>query len=231
MIALSREHVEHVRPRNRRPLQRLSGLFTKKRLAKSQPVNVDKNPLQVETTDSTSEKDGIDVGLALRNEKIEKARSLASAARRQRQQITANSANMHTALLERLEAKLLAYEMECTELRELVEVRRISLPVPSLDFPSENTSSVSNIQLLEKLEVLLLAREKECTKVRKLLVQATKRGESRTQKGTSNRISLAAHLEAPNLALRKQNSARSKKSQKSARSTKSVSWDCCSQLT
>jgi hypothetical protein len=230
MIVLSREYA---RPHNRRPIQRLAGLFTKK-VSKSQPVNVDKNPSKVKTTDSTSEKEGIDVGLALRNEKIEKARSVASAARRQRQQITANLSIMHSALLERLKAKLLANEMECTELRELVEVRRISLSVPSLDFQLENTSSVGNIQQLEKLEVLLLEREKECTKVRRLLVQASKRGESRTQKGTSNRISLAAHLEAPNLALRKQHSARSKKSQnsarrkksqKSSRSTKSVSWE------
>jgi hypothetical protein len=224
MITSSRAYV-----RPRRPLRRLSGLFTKK-VAKSQPVNVEKLPSQVKTVDSSSEKDGIGVGAALRNEKIENARSVASAAHQQRQQNAANSSNMHNALLERLEAKLLADEMECTELRELVEARRPGIPVAL----SVNPPSVGDIQLLEKLESLLLAREKECTKVRRLLEQARKKGEEpQTPKCTNNRISLAAHLEAPNLALRKQASTRSKKSllrkQKSSRSTKSntksVSWE------
>jgi hypothetical protein len=237
----------YVRPLNCRPLRRLSGLFTKK-VTKSQPVIAEEIPSRVKivdrsskktvdsssekTVDSSCEKDDIGVGAALRNEKIENARSVASAARQQRQQNAVKSSNMHNALLERLEAKLLVDEMECTELRELVEARRPGLPV-SLSFQPINSPSIGETQLLEKLEALLLTREKECTKVRRLLVQAKKRSEPQTQKGTSNRISLAAHLDAPNTALRKQPSSRSKKTvlrkQKSSRSTKSstksVSWE------
>jgi hypothetical protein len=237
----------YARPLNCRPLRRLSGLFTKK-VAKSQPVIAEEIPSQVKTANSSSkntvdtsssektvdrssEKD-VGVGAALRNEKIENARSIASAARQQRQQNADKSSNMHNALLERLEAKILVDEMECTELRELVEARKPGIAV-SLSVQPIKLPSVGDTHLLEKLEALLLTREKECTKVRRLLVQAKKRGESQTQKGTSNRISLAAHLDAPNSALRKQPSARSKNSvlrkQKSSRttksSTKSVSWE------
>jgi hypothetical protein len=230
MIASSNAYV---RANNYRPLRRLSGLFSKK-VAKSQPTNVEKQSSQVKTVDSSCEKDRIGVGAALRNEKIENARSAANAARQRRQQDTANSSNMHNALLERLEAKLIADEMECTELRELVKAQRPVIPVGRSVQPIESPS-MGDIQLLEKLEALLLTREKECTKVRRLLVKAKKRSEPVTQKDPSNRISLAAHLDAPNTALKKQPSARSKKSvlrkQKSSRSTKStksstksVSW-------
>jgi uncharacterized protein YqfA (UPF0365 family) len=114
----------------------LSGLFTKK-VAKGQPVIAEEIPSQVKPVDSSSEKtvdissekDGIGVGAALRNEKIENARSVASAARQQRQQDAVKSSNMHNALLERLEAKLLVDEMECTELRELVDAMRPGIPV------------------------------------------------------------------------------------------------------
>jgi hypothetical protein len=212
------------RPHNRGPFQRVTELFTRNQ-GKSQPVKVEKNPSQVKTSASTSEKDGIDVGAALRNEKIENARSIASAARHQRQQNIATSSNMHNALLERLEAKLLANDTECTELRMLVEFRRqgcpISLSVLNLDILPEKSSSVGDMQLLEKVEALLLAREKEGTNVRRLLVQARKRDEPQAQKGTTNRMSLAAHLDAPNSALRRQTSFfRSKKSTFSFRSKK-----------
>jgi hypothetical protein len=249
MIASSNDYV---RPHNFRPLRRLSGLFSRT-VAKSHPVNVEKVPPSqvttvktiktvkavkavktvktVKTVDSSCEKDSIGVGAALRNEKIENARSAANAARQQRQKDTANSSNMHNALVERLEAKLLAHEMECTELRELVKARR-PLPVYLSLQPTE-PPSVEDFQLREKLETLLLVREKECTKVRRLLVKASKRGEPETQKATCNRKSLAAHLEGHNTALRKQSSVRSKNSvlrkQKSSRSTKSstksVSWE------
>jgi hypothetical protein len=235
-----------VRPLNCRPLRRLSGLFTKK-VTKSQPV-IEEIPTQVKTVnssskktvdsssektvDSCSEKDDIGLGAALRNEKIENARSAARAARQQRQQNAVKSSNMQSALLERLEAKLLVDEMECTELRELVEARRPGIPV-SLSIQPINSPSIGDTQLLKKLEALLLTREKECTKVRRLLAQAKKRSEPQTPKGTSNRISLAAHLDAPNTALCRQPSSRSKNSvlrkQKSSRSTKSstksVSWE------
>jgi hypothetical protein len=237
----------NVRPHNRRPLQCLTGLFTRK-LAKSQPVDAEKNPSPVktvtdsnsETTDIKSEKDGIDVGAALRNEKIENARSIARAARQQRKQNTAASSNMHDALLERLEAKLLTNEMKCMELRKLrVGVGiPVSLSLLSVDFHPEKFSSVGDTRLLEKLEALLLARETEGTKFRRLLEQARKRGEPPAPKGTTNRVSLATHLEASNSGLRRQASSRSKKTtsssrskksvlrkQKSSRSTKSVSWE------
>lgn len=216
----------------RRPLKRLSGLFTKKVAAKTQPTNVENVPSQVKIVDSSSEKDGIGVGAALRNEKIESARSAACAARQQRQQNTVNSSKMHNSLLERLEAKLLADETECTELRELVEFRRSGIPV-SLSVQPKDSPSVLDIQLLGKLEALLLEREKECTKVRRLLVQAKKRSEPRPENSTSNHISLGAHLDTPKAALRKQPSTHSKNSalrrQRSSRSTKSttksVSWE------
>jgi hypothetical protein len=198
------------RPHNRGPFQRVTELFTRKQVKST----------QVKTSDSTSEKESIGVGAALRNEKIENARSIASAARHQRQQDIATSSNMYNALLERLEAKLLANDMECTELRMLVELLRqgcpISLSVLNLDILPEKSSSVVDIQLLERVEALLLAREKEGTNVRRLLVQARKRDEPPAQKGSTNRMSLAAYLDAPNSAPRRQTSSRSKKSTSSS---------------
>jgi hypothetical protein len=135
-----------------------------------------------EVENSNSEKDGINIGATLRNEKIENAPSIANAARRQRQRqpTTADPAFiMQNALVERLEAKakllanekectnlpkLLANEKECINLQNLAVAGRLGIPV-SLSMlslgcdPEKDWSCVVDDFLLQKLE----AKENECT--------------------------------------------------------------------
>jgi hypothetical protein len=66
-------------PHNRHPIKRVVGLFTTKKLAISQHGDVEKTPLQVDS--SSPEKDRYKIGAAMRNEKIENARSIANAVR------------------------------------------------------------------------------------------------------------------------------------------------------
>jgi hypothetical protein len=78
------------------------------------------------------------VGSLMRNNKIENARSIASTIRVQRQQehqtvaLTSTTSIMRNALLERLEAKLLANAMEFTELERLVDAWKGGVPAALL---------------------------------------------------------------------------------------------------
>jgi hypothetical protein len=95
---------------------------------------------------SSTVKDEIKMGAAIRSEKIERARNIATAIRQQRQQQQ-----------ETLEAKLLANERGLTELRKLVD--------------TWNGEEIT----LRKLEAVVLMKEKECEKTRKLVAETFNR--------------------------------------------------------
>jgi hypothetical protein len=207
-----------VRPHSRRPLKIVTGLLRK--LSKSKLVDeedTEKTQLQVEN--SSPEKGKNSIGAVMRNEKIETALSISNAVRQQRQQQSASSRSiMQDALLERLEAKLLTSQTECTELRKLAEARKRGIPVSlsslNLGCDPEQDSCLGDSYLLKKLEALVLVKEEECTKARKLLVEAIKRGLPRTQKDTSRYscLSLSNHLHSPKSVLRPPASPPTKKS-------------------
>jgi hypothetical protein len=219
-----------LRPHSRRPLKRL---FSKKPVS-SQPVVTE----QVKT-EIIPENDS--VGAAMRNEKIASARSIAIAVQQQRQQKTASGISiMQNALLERLEAKLLKNEIECTELRKLVEARKRGVPVSlaslHLGFEQENDVSLGDSYLLKKLEAVVVLKEEECKKARRLSNEARKRGISQAQKDSLCE-SLSTHLGKPKSVLRSRSSSSTvslsthltsnKKSvlrSRSSCSTKSVTW-------
>jgi hypothetical protein len=176
-----------------------------KSLAKSQLVHAE---------NCSPKEDGISVvaiGAVMRSEKIDNAQSIASAIRRQRQEqqaptptsSPASSSIMRKALLERLETKLLANELECTELRKLTEARKRGIPVSlaSLDLPENG--DCDNDVLLQKLEALVLEKENKCTKVRKLLAEARKRDSPKCC------VSPSTPMKAPASILRPQASPRS----------------------
>jgi hypothetical protein len=154
----------------------------------------------------------------MRYEKIETALSISNAVRQQRQQESATSACiMQNALLERLEAKLLSNEMECTELRKLAEARKRGIPVSlsslNLGCDPEQGSCLGDSYLLKKLEALVLLKEEECAKARQLFVEASKRVLPPTQKGTTScLVSLSNHLNSPKSVLRPPASPRTTKS-------------------
>jgi hypothetical protein len=139
-------------------------------------------------------KKGVSIGAAdMRNETIERARSIASAIREQQEQqpqTAPRSFIMHNALLKRLEAKLLANEMECTELQELADAWKGGIPVSTtllhLGWEPEKVSSLGDASyLLQKVEALVLVKREECNKVRKLALVARKRDStSRDPKGS-----------------------------------------------
>jgi hypothetical protein len=190
-----------VRPHNRRPFRIMPGLFVKKVL-NSNLVHTKEAPSQQQVDDSGP----VNIGTVMRNEKIENARSIASAIREQRQQKAATSSlTLHNALLGRLEAKLLSNEMECTELRKLAEARKRGIPVSltslKLGFEPETDSCMGSKCLLQKLNALVLMKEEACTKVRKLLTCARKRDTARM-----------AQTATPRSILRKQFSFACKKS-------------------
>jgi hypothetical protein len=206
-------------PGQRRLHHRMLGLFTRKPRKTSQQHVVDED---TEVENSSSEKDGISIGATLRNEKIEKARSIANAAyqERQRQQTTAADPTciMQNALAERLEAKLLATEKECTDLRKLAEEGKRALPV------SLSLLNLEDILIQNKLELLLVSKENECTKVRKLLAEASKRGMSRSQHahGVPTSISTTqSKTPTPRPILKRQ---------PSSKSSKQVTWGALSAL-
>jgi hypothetical protein len=147
----------------------------------------------------------VKIGTVMRNEKIENARSIASTISEHRQHKAATSPLMHNALLERLEAKLLTNEMECTELRKLAEARTRGIPVSlitlKLGFEPESDSCMGSKCLLQKLNALVSLKEEACTKVRKLLIGARKRDMART-----------TQTKTPRSILRKQPSFTGKKS-------------------
>jgi hypothetical protein len=190
-----------LRPHSRRPLKRL---FSKKPVL-SQPVAAEE---QVKT-ESIPENDS--VGAAMRNEKIANARSIAIAVQQQRQQKTATAISiMQNALLERLEAKLLKNEIECTELRKLVEARKRGVPVSlaslHLGFEQEKDLCLGDSHLLKKLEAVVALKEEECKKARRLSNEARKRGTSQSQKDALC-MSLSTHLGKPKSVLRTRSSS------------------------
>jgi hypothetical protein len=221
---------------------RMLGLLTRRNLWKtSQSVDEDTDKtllLQDEEQNSCPEKDRMSLGATLRNEKIENARSIANAARQQRQrQPTATDPvfTMQNALAERLETKLLANEKECTDLRKLlanekesINIRnlatagRLGLPV-SLSMlslgcdPERDWSCVVDDVLLQKLE----AKEKECAKGRKLLAEASKRVISRShyENGVPTTISTPSKTTRPIL-----------RREPSSKSSKQVTWGALSSL-
>jgi hypothetical protein len=124
------------------------------------------------------------IAAEIRNETIERARSAASAILGQQQeekqeqenQLTAEStaSDMKHLLLERLEAKLLANEMECAELQELADAWSGGIPISitllHLGWEPEKVSSLGDSSfLLRKVEALVLVRKEECHKIRKLV--------------------------------------------------------------
>lgn len=196
-----------LRPHNRRPLKRLFSLAKKPIVSQPDVVK------QVET-DIFPENDS--VGAAMRNEKIANARSIATAVQQQRHHKTATAASiMHNALLERLEAKLLKNEIECTELRKLVEARKRGVPVSlaslHLGFEQEKDVFLGDSYLLKKLEAVVLLKEEECTKARMLSVEARKRGLSQSRKASLCE-SLSSHLGSPKSVLRSRSSSSASKS-------------------
>jgi hypothetical protein len=124
------------------------------------------------------------VGALMRNGTIENARSsIASTIPQQRQQehqtvaSTATTSIMRKALLERLEAKLLANAMEFTELERLVDAWKGGVPAAllllHLNWEPEKVSVLRDENdLFQKFEALLLVKENECHKVRKLVAEA-----------------------------------------------------------
>jgi hypothetical protein len=155
-------------------------------------------------------------GAAIRSEKIANARSIAIAVQQQRQDKTASTSSIiQNALLERLEAKLLKNEIECTELRKLAEARKRGIPVSlaslHLGFEEEKDSSLGDAYLLKKLEAVVLLKEEECTKARRLLVEAMKRGTSQCRRDALC-VSLSTHLSSPKSVLRNRSGAGTRKS-------------------
>jgi hypothetical protein len=211
------------RPHHRRRLPGMPGLGVKK-LTIDEPDYPEEN--------RNPEKDGNIIGTVMRNEKIENARSIADAVRQQRQEQQAptppspssSPSVMRKALLERLEAKLLANEMECTELRKLTEARKRGIPVSlaslNLGCDLEQDSCIGDSYLLKKLEALVLVKEEECAMARKLFVDASKRGLPRTERGVTRSVSLA-----PTSILRPRASPRRAKSSVAPLARhKSVTW-------
>jgi hypothetical protein len=193
-----------LRPHNRRPIK-LTRFFSKRPIT-SQPAVAE----QVET-EIIPENDS--VGAAMRSEKIANARSIAIAVQQQRQQKTATATSiMQNALLERLEAKLLKNEIECTELRKLVEARKRGVPVSlaslHLGFDQEKDSCLGDSYLLKKLEAVVLLKEQECTMARRLSTEARKRGTSQSRKDALCK-SLSSHLNSPKSVLRSPSSSSS----------------------
>jgi hypothetical protein len=194
-----------LRPHSRRPLKRL---FSKKPVPSQQPVPEEKVETEIET-EFFPENDS--VGAAMRNETIANARSIATAIQQQRQQNTATAISiMQNALLERLEAKLLKNEIECTELRKLVEARKRGVPVSlaslHLGFEQEKDMSLGDSHLLKKLEAVVFLKEEECKQARRLSNEARKRGVSQSRKDALC-VSLSSHLGKPKSVLRTRSSS------------------------
>jgi hypothetical protein len=206
-------------PHNSHPTKRgMTGLFTKK-LTTSQHDDAEKTTPQVDS--SIPKKDGNNIGAVMRNEKIENARFIANAVIQQRQKLTApQTPTMQNALQERLEAKLLATEVECTKLRKLAEVGKRGIPLSlgslHLGFELEKESCLGENHLLQKLEELIFEKEEECVMVRKRLVEARKR--VAPERAVTRSMSVPAHLSspAPTSILQRQPS--------SGNLLKSVSW-------
>jgi hypothetical protein len=97
----------------------------------------------------------------IRNEKIKKALSIIKTVTervpQENQQIATSTSIIHDALLERLEARLVKSETECTKLQELADTSKGSY-------------------LLEKVEALILVEKEECIKVRILIEKTRMRG-------------------------------------------------------
>jgi hypothetical protein len=162
----SPSHHSALRPHSRRSFKITPELFAERLLKDNLLHAKEKAPAQQPVDDSGP----VNIGTVMRNEKIENARSIASAIGEQRQQKAATSSLMHNALVERLEAKLLTNEMECTELRKLAEANKRGIPVSlaslKLGFQPEKDSCVGYNFLL---------KEEACTNVRRLLTCARKR--------------------------------------------------------
>jgi hypothetical protein len=98
----------------------------------------------------------------MRSEKIDRALSITKTIHEQlpqdHQQTATSTSIMHDALLERLEARLLKNEMECTKLQELAD------------------TTWKGSYLLEKVEALILVKKEECIKVRNLVEKTRRRG-------------------------------------------------------
>jgi hypothetical protein len=108
------------------------------------------------------------IGAAMRYEKIENALSVAIAIREQRQQnqeaaYSASATTMQTALLKRLEGKLLANKMGLTELRKMVD--------DAWKGETVSCSEEGDNSTLQKLGTVILMKEDECYKARKIIAE------------------------------------------------------------
>jgi hypothetical protein len=113
---------------------------------------------------SSKREDMVPIGAiagVMRNEKIERAlcaiRTITERQSQEHQQTATSTSIMHDALLERLEARLVKSETECTKLQELAD-------------------SWKGTYLLEKVESLILVEKEECIKFRNLVEKTRMRG-------------------------------------------------------
>jgi hypothetical protein len=176
-------------------------------------------------------KEGINVGANTRNEKIEKARSVASAARQKRRAFV--PAGSRNDPLEKLEDKLLDKENRCLELRQQIEAKKQEVPtrrgmagrralssshlVLTQRVPAPDSAG-DILRALEALEGKLLRKEKECATLRQQAQsEASKQGRPVRSMAGRRAVSmscLGSHPLKP--ALRKE--------EPSFRCVKSVSW-------
>jgi hypothetical protein len=174
-----------------------------------------------QVNDSLPGRKGTNEEAVVRNEKIERARSVANAARQTRQAtIPAGSRNIS---LEKLEEKLLAKENRCLELRQKIEAKK-------QEAPSRGALSSSHLALkqrapvpdsyrgsLQALEAKLLRKEEKCDNLRQQAQsEASKRGRPvRSMAGRRGDSMSCLGAQPLKPALRKQ---------LSFRHAKSVSW-------
>jgi hypothetical protein len=147
------------------------------------------------------------IGAAMRHDKIEIARSTVIAIREQRQQ---QQETPSSSAMEKLEAQLLANEMELTELRKLVHAWKGGVPVSqllsNLGCKPEKISCLERDNfMLQKLEAVVLMKEVECNKARKLVAEA------RNKRASTPRNADLMQLNATPSVLQTQSSSKSKK--------------------
>jgi hypothetical protein len=101
--------------------------------------------------------------------------------RQQKQEASPASQILQNALVARSKAKLLANEMELTELRKMIDAGKGGVPAAvspmllQLGCKSENISRLGGENyLLQKLEAVVSKKEDECHKARKLVAEARK---------------------------------------------------------
>jgi hypothetical protein len=200
--------------------------FLARKLSNRRLFDSNKAPSQV--NDSLPEKRGTNEGAVVRTEKIERALSVANAARQTRQAIL--PAGGRNISLETLEDKLRAKENRCLELRQKIEAKKQEVPVrrctasrgalSSSHIASKQRAPVpdSGRGSLQALEAKLLRKEEECANLRQQASsEASKRGRP-VRSMADRRVDSMSCLGAQPLkpALQKE---------LASRNAKSVSWE------